>query len=203
MDCSLPSSLVQVHGILQARILELVAIPFSRGLPHPGIKLKSPTLQADSLPTELLGKPLTIWYQTLNKYTCVFKKVYKLIIINILTNGEKSVNSLTQVSQSVLIIPFMSDYSLPFIYCQKFKSEPSSKFQCLSFQICYFQAYASAVKEPYRYVWHSLQPGPDLPLPLKFDQEKNLLIMTDKGEEEGFFHTARGRPASKLAHQVT
>ena len=29
MDCSLPSS--SVHGILQARILEWVAIPFSRG----------------------------------------------------------------------------------------------------------------------------------------------------------------------------
>ena len=31
MDCSLPSS--SVHGILQARMLECVAIPFSRGLP--------------------------------------------------------------------------------------------------------------------------------------------------------------------------
>ena len=30
MDCSLPGSLV--HGILQARILEWVAIPFSRGI---------------------------------------------------------------------------------------------------------------------------------------------------------------------------
>ena len=29
MDCSLPVS--SVHGILQARILELVAIPFSMG----------------------------------------------------------------------------------------------------------------------------------------------------------------------------
>ena len=29
MDCSLPGS--SVHGILQARILEWVAIPFSRG----------------------------------------------------------------------------------------------------------------------------------------------------------------------------
>ena len=28
-DCSLPGS--SVHGILQARILELVAVPFSRG----------------------------------------------------------------------------------------------------------------------------------------------------------------------------
>ena len=86
-----------VHGILQARILEEVAFPFSRGssqprdqtgisriahgfftnwttreaqeywsgqpipspgdLPNPGIKLGSPTLHMDSLPTEPPGKP--------------------------------------------------------------------------------------------------------------------------------------------------
>ena len=33
MECSLPGS--SVHGILQARILEWVAIPFSRGSPRP------------------------------------------------------------------------------------------------------------------------------------------------------------------------
>ena len=39
VDCSpLDSS---VHGILQARILEWVAIPFSRGLPKPGIEAGS------------------------------------------------------------------------------------------------------------------------------------------------------------------
>ena len=42
-----------VHGILQARILEWVAFPFSRGLPNPGIKPGSPVWQADSLPSEL------------------------------------------------------------------------------------------------------------------------------------------------------
>ena len=44
-----------VHGLLQARILEWVAIPFSRGSPNPGIKPTSPTLQADPLPAELQG----------------------------------------------------------------------------------------------------------------------------------------------------
>ena len=38
MDCSPPVS--SVHGILQARILEWVAIPFSRGIfPPQGLKL--------------------------------------------------------------------------------------------------------------------------------------------------------------------
>ena len=40
-----------VHGILQARILEWVAIPFSRETSQPGIEPSSPTLQADSLPS--------------------------------------------------------------------------------------------------------------------------------------------------------
>ena len=39
-----------VPGILQARILEWVAISFSRDLPDPGIKPVSPAWQADSLP---------------------------------------------------------------------------------------------------------------------------------------------------------
>ena len=47
-----------VHGILQARILE--AIPFSRHLPNPGIECGSLALQADPLPSEPPGKPVTI-----------------------------------------------------------------------------------------------------------------------------------------------
>ena len=42
-----------VHGILQARILEWVAILFSRASSQP----RSPTFQADSLPSESPGKP--------------------------------------------------------------------------------------------------------------------------------------------------
>ena len=54
MDCSLPGS--SVHGILQARILEWAAFPFSRGSAQPRIETRSPTLQADSLPAEPPGK---------------------------------------------------------------------------------------------------------------------------------------------------
>ena len=38
MDCSLPGS--SVHGILQARILEWVAVPFSRGSSQPRDQMK-------------------------------------------------------------------------------------------------------------------------------------------------------------------
>ena len=53
MDCSPRGS--SVHGILQARILEWVAMPSSRGSSQP----RSPTLRADSLPSEPPGKPWT------------------------------------------------------------------------------------------------------------------------------------------------
>ena len=43
VDCSLPGS--SIHGILQARVLEWVAISFSRDLLYPGIEPGSPTLQ--------------------------------------------------------------------------------------------------------------------------------------------------------------
>ena len=45
MDCSPPGS--SAHGILQARVLEWVAILFSRGPSQPW----SPALQVDSLPS--------------------------------------------------------------------------------------------------------------------------------------------------------
>ena len=43
--------LLSVHGILEARILEWVAVPCP-DLPNPGIEPTSPTLQADSLLSE-------------------------------------------------------------------------------------------------------------------------------------------------------
>ena len=46
-----------VHGILQARTLEWVAFPSPEDLPNPGIKPRSPTFQADSLPAKPQGKP--------------------------------------------------------------------------------------------------------------------------------------------------
>ena len=46
-----------VHGILQDRILQWVAFPFSRGSPNQGIEPRSPPLQMDSLPAKTQGKP--------------------------------------------------------------------------------------------------------------------------------------------------
>ena len=57
MDCSLPVS--SVHGIFQARILEWVAIPFSRDLPDPGVEpvsLVPPALAGGFFTTAPSGK---------------------------------------------------------------------------------------------------------------------------------------------------
>ena len=59
MDCSLPGS--SIHRIFQPRVLEWVAISFSRDLPNPGIEPGSPALHADALPSEPPGKPLALW----------------------------------------------------------------------------------------------------------------------------------------------
>ena len=59
MDCSLPASFA--HGILQARILEWVAMPSSRGSSRPRVELASlvgPALQEYSLPLSVFREML-------------------------------------------------------------------------------------------------------------------------------------------------
>ena len=60
MDCSPPGS--SVYAILQARILEWVSIPFSRGI-FPDLRSNQGllTLQADSSLSEPLEKPLVLY----------------------------------------------------------------------------------------------------------------------------------------------
>ena len=58
VDCSPPGS--SVHGILQARILEWVAISFSRESSQPGIEPTSPAMQADTLTSEPPGMSLPL-----------------------------------------------------------------------------------------------------------------------------------------------
>ena len=55
MGCSPPGS--PVHGILQARKLEWVAIRFFRDVPDPEMEPRSSALQADSLPLSHQGSP--------------------------------------------------------------------------------------------------------------------------------------------------
>ena len=61
----------RVHGILQTRVLKRVAVPFSRGS-YPGIKLKSPAFQADSLPAEPPVKPKNTGVGSLSLLQAIF-----------------------------------------------------------------------------------------------------------------------------------
>ena len=79
MDCTLPGS--SVHGILQARKLEWVAISFYRA--SPGVEPRSPALQADSLPTELQGKPLNLRLSALIWGFCNSTDVNESVYINL------------------------------------------------------------------------------------------------------------------------
>ena len=55
MDCSPSGS--SVHGVLQAGILEWIAISSSRESSNQGLELRSPVLQADALLAEPPGMP--------------------------------------------------------------------------------------------------------------------------------------------------
>ena len=59
-DCSLQGSFV--HGMLQAILLERVAIPFPRESSQPRDWSRSPALQADSLPFEPPRNPYNLIY---------------------------------------------------------------------------------------------------------------------------------------------
>ena len=70
MHYSLPGSFV--HGILQARILEWVAMPSSRGSFQPRIELRSPILQEDSVFSEPQGKPKSTGVGNLSLFQGIF-----------------------------------------------------------------------------------------------------------------------------------
>ena len=76
MDCSPPGS--SVHEILQARILEWVAVPFSRGSSQSRDGPRSPALQADSLPLSHQGSPdILIWVHNKADFKKPKKKLLK------------------------------------------------------------------------------------------------------------------------------
>ena len=86
-----------VHGTLQARILECVAIPFSRGSSQPRNRIQVSTLQVDSSPAELPGKPSDF--------------PNDFLIKTIKTNCKR----ITQCSSSILELLFASTHVLPLL----------------------------------------------------------------------------------------
>ena len=100
MDCRSPSS--SVHGILQATHFRLEWLPFpSPGdHPDPGIKPRSPTLQADSLPSEPPGKPPRVCRKGIQKgeekiegAKKTNKLTYQVILVDAAAAAAKSLQS--------------------------------------------------------------------------------------------------------------
>ena len=173
-----------VLGILQTRILEWVAIPFSRGssqardwtqvshtagrfftswatreaheywsgwpipspadLPDPGIKLGSPALQADSLPTELRGKPMLT---DLHITECLYKRAN---LSTILLKYQLKIIQLIPISLKInckffcFLFSFLTILSLTFmVWFRLTPSFPSLFMPTLPFKLAFLQGSAS------------------------------------------------------------
>ena len=100
-DCSPPGS--SVHGVLQARRLEWVAMPSSRGLPNPGIEHRSPALQADSL----LAEPPRKHYRCGGKSSLAHNRWVAVSVSSSFHPGEKmtlSISVLLSLTVFLLVI---------------------------------------------------------------------------------------------------
>ena len=78
MDCCLP--IFCVHGILQARILECVAMPSSRGFSHRGIQPCSPALAGGFFTTSAIWEAL--WSTSNCKVYCLISKCFDIFLIS-------------------------------------------------------------------------------------------------------------------------
>ena len=109
MDCGLPGS--SVHGVLQLRILEWVAISFSRGSSWSRDQVRVSCIEAGSLPTELQGKPKV--------YPCCCRWKDFILFFN-------SWIIFCCVYTLHLLYPFIYPWSLRFLPCQRQRGSFSS-----------------------------------------------------------------------------
>ena len=124
MDYSLPGS--SVHGTLQARILEWVAItgedPFPGDLPDPGIKPAS--LQANSLPTEPPGSSVIDIFPILKSFLVGTPKFYSLSKFQLCHTVLSA--SPHHTLRSSDLIPLTADSLNPFTHLSLFPPAPPS-----------------------------------------------------------------------------
>ena len=96
MDCSLPARLLCPWGFFRQEYWSGLPCPPPGDPPNPGIEPRSPVLQADSLPSELPGKPTMCHrgYKT-TRIPCAKVKLKKKIRWN--NNEENFTESLSYV----------------------------------------------------------------------------------------------------------
>ena len=110
-DCSPPASFI--HGILQARILGWVVISLSRRSSREGTEprsLKSPALQADSLPLSCLGSLTQVCTPHARKPTCLYYT--EVCIMVTFDDGQMVMNIRNQMT--LLTIPCQVPLSMGF-----------------------------------------------------------------------------------------
>ena len=110
-----------VHEILQVRILEWVAFPFSRGLnfPNSGMEPRAPTLQADSLPVEPQRNPKNTGVGSLSLFQGIFLTqelnwglIHCRLILYQLSYQGSPTELLTQAAQSCLTLCDPMDHTV-------------------------------------------------------------------------------------------
>ena len=114
MDCKTPGS--SVHGLLQARILEWVAISSSRGSSQPKDLTHvsgSAALQVESLPPSRLGSPITFTHSANSLHSeCQRWKLSHACLME--ENGVRCVWTPNHIT-SPWMAPSTTPYSLPII----------------------------------------------------------------------------------------
>ena len=140
MNCSPPGS--SVHWLLQARTLEWIAIPFSRGFSPPRDQTQSPALQADSFHLSHQGGP----HQTKPSFNYYPPQLYGTVIHLILS-------SFLCICLP-LIYPSTSSFPLKFHYCVLGNSFCLVKslqpyLSVLSLLACFIFALTGDIDSPY------------------------------------------------------
>ena len=119
-------------GILQARILEWVAMPFSSGLPNQGVEPRSPALQVDFLPSwatrEAQYSPSLLYKELILRHILSNKKCYGLgqephhkcyhPCEKFILSSEALITHQLLKSKYFLIW-WLSDYLVDFSFCRK------------------------------------------------------------------------------------
>ena len=100
-----------VHGILQVKILEWVAYPFSRRSSWPKNELGSPALQADSLPTELSRKPR-------NQSLIDFNLILRLFIFIVKYMVEDTTSIAFSSYQEIQSYPYTHTLCIRYTFCR-------------------------------------------------------------------------------------
>ena len=117
-----------VRGILQARILKWVAVPFSRGSSQPR-DWTQVLLQADSLPPEPPGKPKNAGVGSLSllQGICPTQESNQWILTSWATR-EAPVCCLGVSNSSLMWGPFLGDHLVTYIFCHYYVLELKHNF---------------------------------------------------------------------------